>query len=334
MARRLEEPSFEASHSRNVHLYDNEGQILGDVFQNGSLTHRRFYNFCSRFLVFPPENAQWRIFALNHDGSAGNQIAADATNLAPGRYIILGPDGTPVPVSLSAEPYPRRVLSRTADSKLTPKLRQRAYFRQVVRSRDRDCMISGMRNPLADLGRYTGLEVAHIFPQARVIEWRQRGFQQLVTDNSAAYLIGTSKIHSPQNGILLSSVVHALFDNFSLSINPDDGYLITSFMPDTLGIDGRILDPRCRNDADINRVNDHLLRWHFHTAVVANMRGVATEPPWEMDFPDGDMMGEILETPDAALRMETELFHRLGSGENAFDEGIQAESSQNICIIT
>ncbi|KAL9116933.1 MAG: hypothetical protein Q9187_006534, partial [Circinaria calcarea] len=59
------------------------------------------------------------------------------------------------------------------------------------------------------------------------------------------------------------------------------------------------------------RPADELLRWHFRQAVLANMKGNG-EPIFESDFPPGsDMMGEILEGPKPAERMEFELFSRL-----------------------
>lgn len=47
------------------------------------------------------------------------------------------------------------------------------------------------------------------------------------------------------------------------------------------------------------------------------MKGATGEqwPYWEEDFGDGgDMIGEIMEGPDAAERMELELATRLGAG--------------------
>lgn len=41
------------------------------------------------------------------------------------------------------------------------------------------------------------------------------------------------------------------------------------------------------------------------------MRGATLRTIWEMDFPEGDMMGEIMEGEDAGERMEVELFTRL-----------------------
>ncbi|KAJ9394747.1 hypothetical protein DTO282F9_8313 [Paecilomyces variotii] len=94
-------------------------------------------------------------------------------------------------------------------------------------------------------------------------------------------------------------------------MNPDDGYKITLFGPDTLGIDDRVLDPVCRNPADPNRVSDKLLRWHFRQCILGNMRA-AGEPLFEHDFPPGtDMVGEIREGPMPKERFEMELAARL-----------------------
>ena len=76
-------------------------------------------------------------------------------------------------------------------------------------------------------------------------------------------------------------------------------------------IAGTRLDDRLLNDA--RRPADELLRWHFRQAVLANMRG-AGEPCFETDFPPGsDIMGEIMEGPKAAERMEFELFSRFAN---------------------
>lgn len=77
------------------------------------------------------------------------------------------------------------------------------------------------------------------------------------------------------------------------------------------GVDGRFLDPVCRNPADPHCVSDRLLRWHFRQSVLANMRG-AGEPVFEHDFPPGtDMMRDIREGPLAQERFELELSSRL-----------------------
>ena len=60
-------------------------------------------------------------------------------------------------------------------------------------------------------------------------------------------------------------------------------------------VDGRILDPVCRDPLDPHRVLDKLLWWNFRQSVLANMRG-AGEPVFEHDFPPGtDMVKELRE---------------------------------------
>jgi hypothetical protein len=102
-----------------------------------------------------------------------------------------------------------------------------------------------------------------------------------------------------------------MFDQYLISVNPDDGYKVVVFYPDLFGYDGKTLDPVCRNPADPHSVSDELLRWHFRQSVLANVRG-AGEPIFEHDFPPGtDMMGEILAGPYARERFELEIAARL-----------------------
>jgi hypothetical protein len=83
------------------------------------------------------------------------------------------------------------------------------------------------------------------------------------------------------------------------------------FDDDYLGLDGRILDPVCRDPANLHRVSEQLLRWHFRQSVLANMRG-AGEPIFEHDFPPGtDKMAEMQQEPYAQERLEMEFASRL-----------------------
>ena len=83
------------------------------------------------------------------------------------------------------------------------------------------------------------------------------------------------------------------------------------FADDRKGLAGKYLDQEFRNDPE--RPVDQLLRWHFRQAVLANMRG-AGEPRFEHDFPPGsDIVGDILNGPKSAERMEFELFNRLAA---------------------
>jgi len=120
-----------------------------------------------------------------------------------------------------------------------------------------------------------------------------------------------------QNGLLLRSDLHKLFDAYEFSINPDDNYKVVCFDDDGgNGIAGKHLDQEFLDDPQ--RPVDQLLRWHFRQAVFVNMKG-AGEPVFEDDFPPGsDMMGQILRGPKAAERMEFELFNRLGAQMELF----------------
>lgn len=92
-----------------------------------------------------------------------------------------------------------------------------------------------------------------------------------------------------------------------------DGYKIVEFGPGSWGVDGRILDPICRDPDTNSRVSDELLRWHFRQSVLANMRG-AGEPIFESDFPSGsDMMATLRDEPYGRERFEMEIQSRLQS---------------------
>ncbi|KAK9489836.1 HNH endonuclease-domain-containing protein [Lipomyces doorenjongii] len=172
-------------------------------------------------------------------------------------------------------------------------------FRRRVRERDGKCVITGVVNPkrLVDANDWTGYHAAHIFPLSAEQWFIQSDFSRWITNREDGHDTG---INSCQNGLLMATHVHALFDNFSSYFNDD-----------LLNIGGRRLDRVCRDPNSVQSARDELLRCHFRQAVLANMRGDG-EPIFEFDFPPGsDMVGEIMSGPDAAKRMEAELFSRL-----------------------
>lgn len=83
-------------------------------------------------------------------------------------------------------------------------------FMNLVRERDGECVIIGYR-----FDGYIGLEAAHIFPLAHGTHWTQNDFGRWITDDTGA------SINSVQNGILLRSDVHKLFELLAFDINPD-----------------------------------------------------------------------------------------------------------------
>ncbi|KAG0130311.1 hypothetical protein HOY82DRAFT_649644 [Tuber indicum] len=102
--------------------------------------------------------------------------------------------------------------------------------------------------------------------------------------------------------------MHALFDCYQISINPDDHYKIVCFTPiaNSYRIASRQLDQSFLGDPLCP--DDHLPSWHFCQAVLVNMKG-AGKPCFKIDFPPGsDMMSQIMRGPITVERMEFELF--------------------------
>jgi hypothetical protein len=183
-------------------------------------------------------------------------------------------------------------------------------FRRRVGARDGKCVITGVANPQSrvDEDNWSIYHATHIFPLSGEEWFIANGFSRWITYKQDE---NDSPINSCQNGLLMRADAHAEFDNFSISINVDDDYKIVTFTADILNVGGRQLDPVCRDPKNELSARDELLRWHFRQAVLANMRG-AGEPIFESDFPSGsDMVGEIISGPEAAKRMEAELFSRL-----------------------
>lgn len=108
------------------------------------------------------------------------------------------------------EPWLVRTISHTTGTRVKS-------FCDAVRSRDRRCLISGEKAVGAYLDDWTGFEAAHIFPLAYEGHWTEHGYDRWITIRPESG--GT--INSVQNGMLLNSAIHQLFDNYNLSINPD-----------------------------------------------------------------------------------------------------------------
>lgn len=85
-----------------------------------------------------------------------------------------------------------------------------------MRQRDERCVVTRLAAP-----GFTTLEATHVFPLAQQNTWRQRGFgSRWITDTTPTRKIGADRIYSPQNGLLLTSTVHGLFDRYFFAINP------------------------------------------------------------------------------------------------------------------
>ncbi|KAK9349775.1 hypothetical protein V1523DRAFT_371737 [Lipomyces doorenjongii] len=283
------------SKGRNVHLYvfSEPDKPIGGLKLNPSVTERNFL-YMLRILIVA--SGPYRVTLR----SSGDDVMPTEDALKPGHYDIR-PYSRRDKIAMSDEPCITRILSRTITGR-------DEFFRARVRARDGKCVITGTVNINAPDDIWRGFEAAHIFPLSSEDYWVQKGHSQWITNRVSECDTG---INSSQNGLLMLSNIHQSFDGFDFSINPDDGYKIICFDKDVFNIDGRELDSICRESNGEECVRDGLLRWHFHQAVLANMRR-AGEPVFEMDFPPGsDMVGEILSSPQANKRMEAELFSRL-----------------------
>ncbi|RPB17916.1 hypothetical protein L211DRAFT_889904 [Terfezia boudieri ATCC MYA-4762] len=265
------------SSGRNVQFYDatSPEAALGGMIQNGSATAGNFLDMLGILLI-----TQSPIRVRERD--SGHIVTTTNTRLEAGHYDIYCGNL----INVNDEPWVFRLISHNVSGR-------DGAFMTGIRARDGRCVISGVINPRLRIER------------GAVDSWE---FGRWITDMDDTN--GVSKINSLQNGILLRVDIHQLFDQYLISVNPDDGYKVVVFDDDHLGLDGRVLDPVCRDPNNAHRVLDELLRWHFRQSVLANMRG-AGEPIFEHDFSGGDMIGVISKEPYAKERLEMEVATRL-----------------------
>ena len=289
-------PGRDRSAARNVHIYDLKvpPTKIGGLILMPGVTNTNFYTMIEIIVTFHSP------FFLQDEN--GTRIEKDDHPLQPGNYYIVAPK----PFEPTDESPITRMMSQVTGDRLEA-------FRNAVRLRDRQCIISGdpvpSINGVYNWGRF---QAAHIFPLAKEGIWRDQNYGRWITIQPAE----GGSINSVQNGLLLRSDIHHEFDAFNVSINPDDNYKVIAFNAIGGNIEGRYLDRELFTPPDAPV--DEILRWHFRQAVLANMRG-AGEPRFEHDFPPGsDIVGDILRGPKAGERMEFELFSRFGAQMELF----------------
>ncbi|KAJ6033271.1 hypothetical protein N7444_011042 [Penicillium canescens] len=317
MTRVLEEPRIR---EHNVRLYDNNGTLLASLQINPlqrHLTHEMLYRYCSMIFIIPGHQT-WAIFPILHDESPGRVLRSDRqTPIKPGNYLVLD-DGKHAKSRVTSESAPRRVTTQDPSSRSEGQRERnhlQSHFRKSLCDRDSICAITNSE-PLGGDSQnpYSGLHASHIFPTSQIAQWERENYQRYITDPSPASKIGSSKLYSPQNGLLLGPEAHEAFDKFKVGVDPDAGYKIIIFGKDSKGLGGTRLRDSARDGTDQkNGVSANLLRWHLRMCVYRNMKANAEpQPLWDEDLGE-DNMGQILEQHDAAERMEVELFTRLGS---------------------
>jgi len=296
---------------RNVYFHDatNPDMALGGFFQNGSITEANFLDILGILLVLEGNPLRVQERASDHIVSRTDiPLKKGVYDIYCGGMCYISPIYyaaqlliSPASIQFSNEPWIPRLISQNTSC------REDRFCREV-RNRDRRCVISGLINPEAHIQAniWGDFQATHIFPPEHESLWTECDYGREITD-----IDDTLGIDSCQNGFLLDTAIHTKFDQYLISVNPDNNYKIVVFDMDIRGLDGRILDPVCRNPDDPHRVSDQLLRLHFRQSILANVRG-AGEPIFEHDFPPGhDMVGEILAGPYGQERFQLEIASRL-----------------------
>lgn len=190
--------------TRDVFFADlrNPGVDLGGLVATLGITNAIFHTIVEIALELP---AGYSIQDLD-----GGLLLRDDSQLCPGRYLIL----SAVPVLPSSQRYFTRALSVTTGTRLQS-------FKQQVRDRDGRCVVSKVRSLLGPQNdRWYGFQAAHIVPLAYGSEWQSRGFSSLVSLPPPHPHQGDT-INSVQNGLLMQSHFHELFDAYQFSILPE-----------------------------------------------------------------------------------------------------------------
>ncbi|KAJ5487017.1 hypothetical protein N7530_001317 [Penicillium desertorum] len=302
----------------NLRVYQDNGSLLAALViptdpRDRYVSAEMLYRYCSLVFLFPNEN-EWAIYKLRRDSTPGPALRPSGrASVDPGNYIVLDKDQDPIAVNLTTNSAPRRVTTRephTQSQDRSDRDRLQTAFRNSLRERDNCCAITGQSRPI-DLERpFLALDATHIFPVCMIEEWRRDGYRKYITYTRPDSGIGESGLYSAQNGLLLSADIHVHFDDFRIGIDPDSDYKIIVFGLDPGRMGGARLKESARNGP--GRVSADLLRWHLRMCLYENLKAnTERQALWEEDLGE-DPMSAILRQPDAAKRMEVELFTRLG----------------------
>ena len=185
---------------RDVFFFDFRDPLtlLGGLVLTPGVTNANFHAMIDIVLVVSST------YFLQNDN--GETLQRDSQPLLPGNYYVVA-DGT---VDVNDE----AILTRTMSINTGTRIQE---FRDRVRQRDGRCVVTKTENLLAAVGSWTGFEAAHICPLAYEQQWNDQNFSRWITLPAAQ----GGAISSVQNGLLLQSNIHQLFDTYFFSINPD-----------------------------------------------------------------------------------------------------------------
>lgn len=210
-------PPQHRSAGRNVHLFDanDRGTSIGGLILTAGITNANLYAMVEIFVFFDSE------YVLRNENDT--TVEKDNTLLLPGNYYVDAPrtflsNKRLYIANLRVGPFVvnnETVLVRTISSSNSgPRV---SPFRDAVRARDGRCIITGVAALGAQYSNWRSFEAAHIFPLAYVEHWRNSDFARWISTPP----VTVGSINSVQNGLLLRSNIHDLFDSYEISINPD-----------------------------------------------------------------------------------------------------------------
>ena len=118
-------------------------------------------------------------------------------------------------VTIDNEPWFVRTISVASGTRV-------AEFRDAVRQRDCRCVITGEEAGIEYDGWFS-FEAAHIFPLAYEGHWNNNNYEHWINIHPTT----GGSINSVQNGLLLRTDLHILFDSYVFSINPDVSMMVS-----------------------------------------------------------------------------------------------------------
>jgi len=206
------------SEGRDVHIYDAKDindpdrKELGGLILTNGVTNANFYSMVEIICFISS------FYVLRDEG--GTVVQRDDHPLQPDSYYIVTAGKvsytTTWPaaeylgsITVNDEAWLVRTISLASGTRVAP-------FRNAVRERDRRCIITG-KSAVKARGSWVGFEAARIFPLAYEGHWKDHNYGRWITIQPDT---GRS-INSVQNGMLLDNTIHALFDGYDVSINPD-----------------------------------------------------------------------------------------------------------------
>lgn len=198
---------------RNVHIFDGQDRttVLGGLILTMGITNKNFYEMIE-ILRIPQA-------PLLLQDEVGAEVQRNDEPLQPGNYYVAGKFQLHLvkPVLNDTGSFlVNNELWLTRTISMNTGTRQQAFC-DAVRLRDGRCVVSGEKALGAYKDNWTSFEAAHIFPLAYEGHWAKYNFSRWITLPPTT----GSAINSVQNGMLLRTDIHQLFDSYFFSINPD-----------------------------------------------------------------------------------------------------------------